>query len=556
MMSSPVGAPGKYELLFELGRGGMSRIYLAVIRGPAGFSKLVVIKRLHEELASDPEFRTMFHEEARLSARLNHPNIVQVNEVGHDGVHFDIEMEYLEGHSLEAIIRRASSQSGRFPVALNLRILSDALAGLHYAHEFRDFEGQPLHLVHRDVSPHNIFVTYDGHVKLVDFGIAKAADSQQHTRTGVLKGKCAYMAPEQLLTLPIDRRIDIYAMGVMLWQVATERKLWKGMSDIEIFQRVAGGEIPRPSTVKPDVPPDLEAIVMKALARNADDRFSSAEELRFALNDYINAHSGRIDERDVSQYVTEMFQKERREIRSAIETQMRKETRSSQPVVPAIPRIPITTASGTMEVQSPFVTEAPRRKAGLAYAFGFLGLAAVAGGGGYYYLHHGDRTAPATPVGSAVPIPAAAPDAPGKDEKSPSTVAAVEYIELTVSGTPSDARFSVDDVRLSSNPARQQFVRDGKVHRIVGTAPGYGLAEQYVKFTAPTGSVQLTLTKTAPAAAPYRPARTSGKAPVESNNDNTPAPPPAVAPPPPAPTPSPAPPTKKTSIDQDNPYAK
>ena len=553
-MHSPVGAPGKYELLFELGRGGMSRIYLAVIRGPAGFSKLVVIKRLHEDLASEPEFRTMFHEEARLSARLNHPNIVQVNEVGDDGVHFDIEMEYLEGHSLDAIVRRAAKEGG-LPVALHLRILSEALAGLHYAHELQDFEGQPLHLVHRDVSPHNIFVTYDGHVKLVDFGIAKAADSVQHTRTGVLKGKCAYMAPEQLLTLPIDRRIDIYAMGVMLWQVASERKLWKGLSDVEIFQRVASAEIPRPSSVKPDVSVDLEAITMKALARKADDRFATAEELRFAINDYLSASSGRVDERDVSQYVSRMFDKERRQVRSAVETQMRKESPPSQPVIPPIPTM---TASGTMAVNKPDRESYPpirRSHARTVIGVAFLGIAAASGGAGYHYLHH---TNPTNGTIAALPPSSASAEADVAEKPTASghtAPAPTESIDFTITAAPADARLSVDDVRMASNPARQEFVRDGKVHHIVGTAPGYAPSEQYVKFEAPTGSVQLTLTKL-PVGAPYRPpAKASNKGTTATSDPNNEVPPPAP-PAPAAPAASATAPAKKTNIDQDNPYSK
>lgn len=176
---------GKYHLLATLGRGGMAEVFLAVIQGPAGFSKLVVLKELRPELSSEPEFLSMFLDEARLAARLQHPNVVQTNEVGHEGSRHFIAMEYLDGQPLSRVLSR---MRGQLPLPLHLRVLSETLAALHYAHELRDFDGTPLAVVHRDVTPHNVFVTYDGEVKLVDFGIAKATDSSTETRTGVLKG--------------------------------------------------------------------------------------------------------------------------------------------------------------------------------------------------------------------------------------------------------------------------------------------------------------------------------------------------------------------------------
>jgi len=176
---------GKYRPIFELGRGGMANVILAVVQGPGGFNKLQVIKQLRSELALDPEFLTMFLDEARLSARINHSNVVQTNEVGHDGRHYFIAMEYLEGQSLEAFLRRAHTMGG-LPLQMFLKIIVDSLEGLHYAHELADFEGNHLHVVHRDVSPQNIFVTYDGVTKVLDFGIAKAADSSSDTNRDCL----------------------------------------------------------------------------------------------------------------------------------------------------------------------------------------------------------------------------------------------------------------------------------------------------------------------------------------------------------------------------------
>src|SRR5260370_910736 len=189
---------GKYKLLAELGRGGMANVYLAVARGPSGFNKLVVLKCLRSDLASDTELLAMFLDEARLAARLNHPHVVQTYEVGEYVGRPVIVMEYLEGQVLSSLVQRAQSNNA-LPLSLHLRVIIDALEGLHHAHELTDYDGKPLGLVHRDISPQNVFVTFDGHVKVLDFGIAKAATSQSQTATGILKGKVKYMAPEQML---------------------------------------------------------------------------------------------------------------------------------------------------------------------------------------------------------------------------------------------------------------------------------------------------------------------------------------------------------------------
>src|SRR5262245_26552316 len=195
----PVRWVGKYRILSELGRGGMSNVYLAVARGPGGVNKLVVLKAVLPELASEPGALTMFLDEARLAAQLNHPNVVQTYEVGTEGDRHVIVMEYLEGQSLSGILRRADQANNPLSLALHLRIVINALEGLHYAHELCAYDGAPLMLVHRDISPQNVFITYEGQVKVLDFGIAKATSSSTHTATGIVKGKIAYMAPEQII---------------------------------------------------------------------------------------------------------------------------------------------------------------------------------------------------------------------------------------------------------------------------------------------------------------------------------------------------------------------
>src|SRR5580692_2855373 len=236
---------GKYQLLAVLGRGGMADVFLALSRGPMGFSKLVVLKRLRRALADDKGFRNMFLDEARLAARLNHPNVVHTHEVGEDKGNYFIAMEYLEGQSLNKVIHELSKRGETLPELVCARIISDALAGLHYAHELKDFDGTPLDIIHRDVSPHNVFVTYDGQVKLVDFGIAKAALSQVQTEVGVLKGKVAYMAPEQAMGTDVDGRADIFAMGIVLWELLAQERLMTGESAAATLLRLLQQPIPR-----------------------------------------------------------------------------------------------------------------------------------------------------------------------------------------------------------------------------------------------------------------------------------------------------------------------
>ena len=248
---------GRYRILSELGRGGMSNVFLAVASGPGGVNKLVVLKALLPDLATEGYALSMFMDEARLAAQLNHPNVVQTYEVGTEGDRHVIVMEYLEGQSLSACMRRAAAEGNPIPLALQLRIIINALDGLHYAHELSGYEGASLQLVHRDISPQNVFVTYDGQVKVLDFGIAKATSASTHTAAGVMKGKIAYMAPEQIVGGAVDRRADLYSVGCMLWAAATGVKLWKDTPDVQIMRRAIGGDIPTPQSVNPECDDDL-----------------------------------------------------------------------------------------------------------------------------------------------------------------------------------------------------------------------------------------------------------------------------------------------------------
>ena len=274
-------AAARYHLVSPIGRGGMAEVLLALMDAGGGFSKVVVLKRIWPDLATDPDFVTMFHDEARLAIRLNHPNVVQTHEVIEAGTNLAIAMEYLHGQPLTTVLNRVGP--GELSLGLRLRVLVEALAGLHYAHELTDYAGKPLGVVHRDVSPHNVFVTYDGQIKLMDFGVAKTAAAAHRTRPGALKGKLVYMAPEHFRSEPVDRRADVFAVGVMLWELLAERRLWHGMAEAHIVHHLAAG-VAMPA-LPPDIcrPPLLDAICARALAVNPGERYATAAELEVDL---------------------------------------------------------------------------------------------------------------------------------------------------------------------------------------------------------------------------------------------------------------------------------
>jgi eukaryotic-like serine/threonine-protein kinase len=315
---------GRYRLIAELARGGMGIVYLALVRGPGGFNKLFCVKVLKDHMAEDPKLVAMFLDEARLAAKLNHPNVVQTIEVGSDaGQHF-IAMEYLEGQSVHALEARGRRKGSTFPLAYHLHVLVQLLEGLQYAHSVADFDGTPLRLVHRDVSPHNVMVTYDGQVKILDFGIAKALGSTSDTRTGALKGKVAYMAPEQAAGEPLDRRADVFAVGVMLWEAATGQRMWnRSLNDLQILHALMKGAIPRPRDARADVDPRLERIILKATAESAADRYQTAGEMQADLEACVREMGPpSVGARDVGKLVSEAFAEERATIRSVIEEQL------------------------------------------------------------------------------------------------------------------------------------------------------------------------------------------------------------------------------------------
>jgi serine/threonine protein kinase len=280
---------GKYSLFERIGRGGMAEVFKGRIQGPAGFERVFVVKRILPHLSDDATFIRMFVEEAKLSARLNHPNIVHIFELGAVEGEYFISMEYIRGHDLSETMRAIWKQLGPPRPELVAYIGREACRGLAYAHGLTDETGKPLGMIHRDVSPSNVMLSYEGAVKLLDFGIAKAlGDTSEATKSGTMKGKYAYMAPEQTEGDNVDHRSDIFACGIVLHEVLTGRRLFKGTNDVQTIERVRACQVPPPSAQNPAVPPALDAIVLKALARNPAQRWQSAADMADALDDVVH----------------------------------------------------------------------------------------------------------------------------------------------------------------------------------------------------------------------------------------------------------------------------
>jgi eukaryotic-like serine/threonine-protein kinase len=267
---------GNYELLVELASGGTATVGIAVYRGAAGFERLVVVKRVHRRLAKDPEFTAMLLDEARLASSIRHPHVVPVIDVVRDGDDVALVMDYVESVSLSQLLKSAGVAGARVPSAVVSRIVGDVLMGLHGAHEAVDIRRQPLGIVHRDMSPQNILVGVDGVGRVIDFGIAKAKSRMARTRAGIVKGKCAYMSPEQVDGQPVDRRSDVFSAGIVLWEALTGQRLFRGGDEFDEMRRVMQAPIPAPSSVAPELGDHVDAVLAHALSRPVPQRFPSA----------------------------------------------------------------------------------------------------------------------------------------------------------------------------------------------------------------------------------------------------------------------------------------
>lgn len=280
-------AHGKYTLLRKLRSSGMAEIWLARQHGTEGFAKDVVIKRILPHLAEEEKLVTMFLDEARIAANLNHPNVVQIFDLGSDGIDYFIAMEYIKGFDLEQIADQLRERQLPFPYEYACRIVADTSLGLAYAHDCKSSDGAPLKVVHRDVSPQNVLVSESGVVKLIDFGIAKAQTSSTRTQHGHTKGKICYMSPEQMMARPLDRRSDIFSTGVVLYELICGHKPFEGENLLACFHQLMKQGIEPPSVYRPDIPEELENIIMKALERDREERYPTAAALRHDIERFL-----------------------------------------------------------------------------------------------------------------------------------------------------------------------------------------------------------------------------------------------------------------------------
>jgi serine/threonine protein kinase len=297
---------GKYTLIKKLATGGMAEVWLAKQIGIEGFNRHVVVKRILPHLAEDPEFVQMFLNEAKIAARFNHPNIAQIYDLGETGGQYYIAMEFIHGEDLGRVMRRAWSTGQWVARHISLRVVADACQGLYYAHTRYDETGRPLRVVHRDISPQNILISFDGAVKVVDFGIAKASDQVSNTKSGAIKGKFAYMAPEQAAGKPLDARSDLFALGLVLYELITGVRPLKRDSELATLQAALECKIDPPSAVA-EVPHELDDIVMRALAKAPDDRYSDAREFQRALEQYLMNSKEMATSAEVSELMAALF---------------------------------------------------------------------------------------------------------------------------------------------------------------------------------------------------------------------------------------------------------
>jgi serine/threonine protein kinase len=298
---------GRYQILKQLATGDVADVLLARATGLEGFARHVVIKCIRPELVTEDRLVESFLEEARIAAALHHQNVVQVHDIGEQDGRYFFAMEYVHGEEVRQLIAKMRQTGEQVPIGHVVAIISAVAAGLHHAHEQRSPTGEPLGLVHRDVCPANILLGYDGSVKLVDFGMAKAALSSTKTASGTLKGKASYMSPEQCMGKDVDRRTDTFALGIVLYELVTAQRLFKGVNEFLTMASIVEGSVPPPSTYRSDLPPALDEIVLRSLAREPEARYQTAEDLRAALERFAIEHELRASNKALADYLTALF---------------------------------------------------------------------------------------------------------------------------------------------------------------------------------------------------------------------------------------------------------
>ena len=477
----------KYLLVGEIARGGMGEIFLGVQQGLEGFSKVVVVKRVVSHLTNNVDFIRMFIDEARLAARLEHPNIVKTYEFGDHGGQYYTVMEYLAGEDLRKVLnKRSHTSQQRLALPFVVHIMAQICNGLHFAHELTDPAGGPLDLVHRDVNPANVIVTYTGEVKIIDFGVAKVSTTAKKTLTGVIKGKIAYMAPEHILARRVDRRSDIYSTGVMLWELLLGRPLFARDCDVATMYAVMNDPIPRPSDERPELPPQLDTIVARALARTPGDRFETADDMRAAL-DELAATLPKVDPRALGRMMEDLFGSARAQAKRSI-TQSRSLAHNVALVMKAITAPPTavraTAALTTVVLRSAPPAAARRRRrlaigSALVGALGVLAIVAVGTGRAARPIDH----VPAVAVLASAALPSApvAPAALAPAPLPPATDAPLQGT-LTIETRP-NAVVALDGATIERGSFSRRVTASGS-HELVVRIPGHAAVRRSISIVA------------------------------------------------------------------------
>jgi len=359
---------GKYLLLEKIAVGGMAEVFKAKITGVEGFEKLIAIKRILPNISEDQEFVTMFTDEAKIAGELSHANIAQIFDLGRVGNIYFIAMEFIHGKDLRTIWERHHRRGRKMPIPMSVYIMTRVCEGLDYAHRKKNAAGRELNIIHRDVSPQNILVSYEGEVKIIDFGIAKAANKVSKTQAGILKGKFGYMSPEQVRGLPLDRRSDIFSAGIVLYELVCGERLFAGSSDFSTLEKIRKVEILPPSTINQEISPDLERIILKALAKDPADRYQWAYEMQEDLQAFLIKSGPNFSRKDLTNYLKQAF---RRDIEQELERNKKFEEIKVEtmvtPVEPSITQVqtapekkPVETSAGDDDEEVETVIWDPR----------------------------------------------------------------------------------------------------------------------------------------------------------------------------------------------------
>ncbi|SEU19085.1 serine/threonine protein kinase [Stigmatella erecta] len=508
-------AVGRYSLLTRLAVGGMAEIWLARQVGPKGFEKFIVIKRILDGLGTDPEFVGMFLDEARLAAQLNHPNIVQIFDLGEEEGAFYIAMEYLPGENLASVVRTGMRQKRPLPLSHAVRIIASAAEGLGYAHAKVGPDGALLGIVHRDVSPQNLLLTYDGVVKVLDFGIAKAATRESQTLSGQVKGKAAYMSPEQARGQTLDERSDIFSLGVILFELVTHSRLFKFPEPLAALRAVASEEpLPLAHTRNPEVPEALSHIIARALAREPGQRFPTARHFQNALEEWLRGQSEGTGTGELAHYMSQVFGERIQERSRLLESARSGDLSASGAQRVAARGVSASSMPGSppsaeeeTTLEQPWLRRPGPRLAGAAV------LVLAVGAGALALLWPGRKAQAPAPVAVEAPAPPVSP-------------------VLTIETEPPGARLVVDGQDVGRSPLRLDTLSLGE-HTVEASLEGRLPSQRRVKLGHPGERAMVVLALAAepppPVAEPVSPekepaaaAKTPKKAPGRLTLDTTP----------------------------------